>query len=187
MFILSILSFVWRTGSVVDPTERPPLGVHAALGPRIAVTGVFVLGMVYFALIVKALRRYGTHPGARGAAGRTRPGAAPGRNAGAGAVSDRPRAGDVDAAMERRGRERERSAQRTPRREGSIERRDGARDVDAAEKAKESNPLKALLGLGLTAPGSRDHDSGIGLGLEKGDEETDVVGDSKSWTRSRSH
>ncbi|KAJ7165582.1 hypothetical protein C8R43DRAFT_832680, partial [Mycena crocata] len=58
-FIMSIASFVWRTGSVLDPEERQSLGRHAVLGPRIAITVVLVLGLLYFALIITTLRRYG--------------------------------------------------------------------------------------------------------------------------------
>lgn len=58
-FIVSILSFVWRTGSVLDPSEPAPLGVHAIYGPRIVITLLFVIGMVYFVMIVKTLKSYG--------------------------------------------------------------------------------------------------------------------------------
>ncbi|KAJ7661549.1 hypothetical protein DFH06DRAFT_376054 [Mycena polygramma] len=61
-FIMSITSFVWRTGSVLDPDERQLLGPHAVLGPRIAVTAVLLLGLLYFALIISTLRRYGEPP-----------------------------------------------------------------------------------------------------------------------------
>jgi len=48
LFISAILSFVWHTGSVLDPpSDRDPLDARAALGPRITITGVFVLGLVY--------------------------------------------------------------------------------------------------------------------------------------------
>ncbi|KII83378.1 hypothetical protein PLICRDRAFT_95936 [Plicaturopsis crispa FD-325 SS-3] len=60
LFIVSILSFVWRTGSTADPADPSALPPHAALGPRIAVTAVFALGTVYFALIVRTLKRYGS-------------------------------------------------------------------------------------------------------------------------------
>ncbi|KAJ7499701.1 hypothetical protein FB451DRAFT_43488 [Mycena latifolia] len=58
-FIISIVSFVWRTGSVVDPAERESLGRHAVLGTRIAITVVLLLGLLYFGLIIVTLRRYG--------------------------------------------------------------------------------------------------------------------------------
>ncbi|KAK0455722.1 uncharacterized protein EV420DRAFT_1552868 [Desarmillaria tabescens] len=60
-FVISILSFVWRTGSYVDPDEREGLSPTGALGPRIAITGVFLIGMVYLVLIIKTLKSYGTH------------------------------------------------------------------------------------------------------------------------------
>ncbi|KAJ7721335.1 hypothetical protein DFH07DRAFT_298764 [Mycena maculata] len=58
-FIMSITAFVWRTGSVLDPDERQSLGRHAVLVPRIAVTVVLLLGLLYFGLIIATLRRYG--------------------------------------------------------------------------------------------------------------------------------
>ncbi|KAF5391240.1 hypothetical protein D9757_003010 [Collybiopsis confluens] len=58
LFIVSILSFVWRTGTESDPDERPPLSDKQALGPRIAITLLFLLGMVYFVLIVVTLKSY---------------------------------------------------------------------------------------------------------------------------------
>ncbi|RDB20239.1 hypothetical protein Hypma_012623 [Hypsizygus marmoreus] len=154
LFIASILSFVWRTGSELDPEERPPLSAHAALGPRIAVTGVFGLGMVFFAMIVRTLRSYGMHN-----------------------VGVQPRAGlrarDIDAAMERRGRERQRSTSGSTRRreEAAPERkaRGVAVEVDEVkEGGKDKGGLKGMLGLGLIGVGSREHDSGLHLDLEKG-------------------
>ncbi|KAJ7618440.1 hypothetical protein FB45DRAFT_1063108 [Roridomyces roridus] len=65
-FILSITTFVWRTGSVLDPDERQSLGRHAVLGPRIAVSVVLFIGLVYFGLIIATLRRYGQGPTRRG-------------------------------------------------------------------------------------------------------------------------
>jgi hypothetical protein len=56
---MSITSFVWRTGSVLDPNERQSLGQHAVLGPRIAITVLLFLGLLYFGLIIATLRRYG--------------------------------------------------------------------------------------------------------------------------------
>lgn len=54
------MSFVWRTGDESDPPERSPLGDVAILGPRIAVTFTFLLGMMYFFLIVRTLQSYGS-------------------------------------------------------------------------------------------------------------------------------
>lgn len=59
LFITCILSFVWRTGSAQDLLDRTPLSPHAALGPRIAITALFGLGLIYFLLIVKTFSRYG--------------------------------------------------------------------------------------------------------------------------------
>ena len=59
LFLASILSFVWLTGPGNDPSSRAPLSATAALGPRVAVTGVLVLGLVFLAMIVKTLMRYG--------------------------------------------------------------------------------------------------------------------------------
>ena len=58
-FLASILSFVWRTGSEDDPSSRAPLSATAVLGPRVTITGVLVLGLVYLVMIVKTLVRYG--------------------------------------------------------------------------------------------------------------------------------
>ena len=58
LFLASILSFVWLTGSGNNPSSRAPLSATAALGPRVAVTGVLVLGLVFMAMIVKTLMRY---------------------------------------------------------------------------------------------------------------------------------
>ncbi|KAE9383002.1 hypothetical protein BT96DRAFT_930075 [Gymnopus androsaceus JB14] len=60
-FIVSIISFVWRTGGESDPPERSPLSDRAVLGPRIAVTFIFFLGMMYFFLIVRTLQSYGSN------------------------------------------------------------------------------------------------------------------------------
>ncbi|KAJ3785829.1 hypothetical protein GGU10DRAFT_375436 [Lentinula aff. detonsa] len=66
LFIVSILSFVWRTGAESDPHDRAPLSDRAALGPRIAITFVFFLGMLYFFLIVRTLQSYGSNNAGRG-------------------------------------------------------------------------------------------------------------------------
>lgn len=58
-FITAILSFVWRSGSSTDSSSPGPLSPTAILGPRIAVTSLFIIGLVYFTLIVKTLHNYG--------------------------------------------------------------------------------------------------------------------------------
>lgn len=65
-FIVAILSFVWRTGAVNDPQQPAPLSIQVALIPRIGITATFVLGMVYFALIIRTLQRYGSMHGRTG-------------------------------------------------------------------------------------------------------------------------
>ena len=63
LFISAILTFVWRTGSVLDPPKRDPLGASVALGPRIAITGVLVLGLMYLGMIIRtpSLRNHGSY------------------------------------------------------------------------------------------------------------------------------
>ena len=63
LFFAFILSFVWLTGSGNDPPLRAPLNATAVLGSRVAVTGVLVLGLVFLAMIVKTLMRYGSEWG----------------------------------------------------------------------------------------------------------------------------
>ncbi|KAF9466846.1 hypothetical protein BDZ94DRAFT_1157137, partial [Collybia nuda] len=57
LFVTSILVYVWQTGS--DHGHVLQLSPTMALGPRVAVTGLFGLGMLYFILIIFTLRRYG--------------------------------------------------------------------------------------------------------------------------------
>lgn len=59
----SILSFVWRTGSQSDPSQRPPLSETEILGPRIAITFIVFIGVVYLLLIIRTLKSYGIHGG----------------------------------------------------------------------------------------------------------------------------
>ena len=59
LFLASILSFIWLTRPGNGPPSRAPLSAMADLGPRVAVTGVLVLGLVFLAMIVKTLMRYG--------------------------------------------------------------------------------------------------------------------------------
>ncbi|KAL0954994.1 hypothetical protein HGRIS_003920 [Hohenbuehelia grisea] len=59
-FSASALCYIWRRGSTNDPEDVVRLSPPDDLGPRIAVTGVFCLGLVYFGLIMNTLRRYGS-------------------------------------------------------------------------------------------------------------------------------
>ncbi len=65
--IVSILSFVWRNGSVNDPSTRPPLSPGAALFVRIIITAAIALGLVYMTLIIRTLKKYGSRNGASSA------------------------------------------------------------------------------------------------------------------------
>jgi hypothetical protein len=65
-FIVAILSYVWRTGATNDPANSvwPRLTPQQSLGPRLAITSIVALGLVYFALIVLTFARYAS-PGPR--------------------------------------------------------------------------------------------------------------------------
>jgi hypothetical protein len=58
-FIVAILSFVWRSDSSTDNPSPTPLSPMVILGPRIAITLLFIVGLIYFILIVKTLHNYG--------------------------------------------------------------------------------------------------------------------------------
>ncbi|KAF8890400.1 hypothetical protein BD779DRAFT_1671352 [Infundibulicybe gibba] len=158
LFVVSILSFVWRTGSASDPSHVPLEG-HAALGPRIAITGVFALGMVYFFMIVRTLKRYGVHVGGRGIT-------SVGQDMRAAHNMNRPDA--MAAALEMRGRPRERSTEGGRRRDGE---RNGTARKSHAQRSKELDPASNGLGLslGIDVGGSPRNDSGIAIALEKGE------------------
>ncbi|KAJ7769068.1 hypothetical protein DFH07DRAFT_715511, partial [Mycena maculata] len=57
-FLTCIMSFIWLSGSVQDSIS-PLVSTRDALGPRIGLTCVFSLGLIYFILIVKTFHRYG--------------------------------------------------------------------------------------------------------------------------------
>jgi hypothetical protein len=152
LFLSAILSFVWRTGSASDPSDRLPLGDRAALGPRIAITCVLLLGLGYMAMIIITLKKYGSQPGSI----RTSPNLAMGnRNTmqGGGTPTHgntkKVRARDVDAAMERRGRQREKSTSTTRirRREEDVERRQLGGQSGVGDKGGRNS--KGMHGLGL--------------------------------------
>jgi hypothetical protein len=146
LFIVAILSFVWRTGAANDPDPRSPLSTTGALGPRIAVTGVFGLGMIYFVLIVKTLTSYG---GPRNRDSLWRVGSASnngGSVGGGGVARERERRGEDDT---RRGRERERVRKgRMSQQERERERDDESdRQRDDSERDGENGKEKAASGL----------------------------------------
>ncbi|KAH7099328.1 hypothetical protein BKA62DRAFT_314628 [Auriculariales sp. MPI-PUGE-AT-0066] len=55
-FIVTILAFLWTSGTT-NPPHTPSW--DQALGPRVFVTCVFVLGLVYFLLVITTFRSYG--------------------------------------------------------------------------------------------------------------------------------
>lgn len=52
------MAFVWRTGTV-DAITSSMLSQETALGPRVAISAVLGLGVLYFLLILNTFRRYG--------------------------------------------------------------------------------------------------------------------------------
>ncbi|PBK65565.1 hypothetical protein ARMSODRAFT_960936 [Armillaria solidipes] len=158
-FIISILSFVWRTGSYVDPDSREGLSPTGALGPRIAITGVFLIGMAYLVLIVKTLKSYGMHwvlksVGQAGVQEEEPRGRARERGTSSQA-SRRPRSERYDHVPEA-------TARGTPdlRKDKVVE------EVTEAE-VKESSRLRTLLGLGLNRSPPATSDLERGLPVEK--------------------
>jgi len=61
MFLVSILSYVWRAGATNDPESGgwPRLTPAQALGPRLAITAFVVLGLVNFLMILRTFKKYG--------------------------------------------------------------------------------------------------------------------------------
>lgn len=59
-FIVSILSYVWRSGATNDPENGgwPRLTPTQALGPRLAITTFVILGLLNFLMILKTFRKY---------------------------------------------------------------------------------------------------------------------------------
>lgn len=162
LFLSSILSFVWRTGSVLDPEDRPPLGARAILGPRIAITLVFFLGIVYLALIVRTLKKYGSQQNAAraliqvGSSGRVDHLAANGNvTTTRGKTAKHKHKHKHDGVMERRGRERERSSLPRVRRREDMD-TEGRRWKDhSSVEALGPKGVSGLFGIG-SRPDSRD-------------------------------
>lgn len=167
-FIVAILSFVWRSGSSNDPDPNGNITTssRAALGPRIAITCVLALGLIYFALIVKTLRSYGTHVfdaprSLHGPAGGASPSHTP-----------RSRARDVEPGLEQRGRQQERRREKGPTPDLPAQPVVEVVNVEAdlPEYSKDAGKWKKNM-LGLTRYGSREPESGGGgedVDLEKG-------------------
>ena len=58
-FVISIMAFVWRTGTIEDASQTPIIS-HDALAPRIIVTCLFSLGLVYLIFIRITFQKYGS-------------------------------------------------------------------------------------------------------------------------------
>ncbi|PPR01619.1 hypothetical protein CVT24_005846 [Panaeolus cyanescens] len=58
-YLVCIMTFVWRTGAATD-SDHQPSSDHRILAPRIVVSVILALGIIYLALILKTLRRYGS-------------------------------------------------------------------------------------------------------------------------------
>ena len=58
MYIVCIMSFVWRTGTT-DDANRGPMVPEKALAFRIIISVALSLGLLYFVLIATTLRKYG--------------------------------------------------------------------------------------------------------------------------------
>jgi hypothetical protein len=56
-FVVAITSFVWRTGARGESQQA--LSRTQEYGPRVAITCQLLLGLVYFAFVIRTFRRYG--------------------------------------------------------------------------------------------------------------------------------
>jgi hypothetical protein len=152
IFMVTILSFVWRTGSTADPPNGPPpLNPTAALGPRVGITFLAFIGLVYLILIVRTLKSYGLHGGNSQnilTSPQTRLGILGRPNTPIG--GDHSMSHDhnalLEAALERRGRERTRSVdvrngRRREERPEVREHREEYLGVPARERILEGNEL----------------------------------------------
>lgn len=135
-FCVAIMSYVWRTGSSADPPDgvRPPLSPGQALAVRIVLSTIFVLGVVYFILILRTFSSYGERE-----TGWRRSWLATGHPA-AGRARERRRQDDERERDRDRGRQREREQQRRE----TLERLEREQEKDADEKAQ-----SPVMGLGL--------------------------------------
>lgn len=57
LFVVCVMTFVWRTGSGNDPSL--PLPSQVVFGLRIAISAVLSLGILYLVLILHTFSRYG--------------------------------------------------------------------------------------------------------------------------------
>ncbi|KAJ3508186.1 hypothetical protein NLJ89_g5893 [Agrocybe chaxingu] len=159
-----------RSGRAVAPE------CQGALVPRIIITSVFVLGMVYLCMIVKTLKKYGSHqssarallrvghlPPDRNEIGATRVEAYANR----GRSKTKKVGGDGDE-MERRGRERHRSTSTHVRRR-----------EDDLEEPREKRTRKDAGHLGFKKAHSPGFKGSLGSGLASRVEMTEPTGDAE--------
>ncbi|KAG1800327.1 uncharacterized protein HD556DRAFT_1230443 [Suillus plorans] len=132
-FIAAILSFVWRSDSSTDNTSPAPLSPTAVLGPRIAITALFIVGLIDFVLIVNTLHNYG----------RTRDVEAEMRLLGTGESTQAHRA-SADREREDRGRRAGHLSRGRARFAGE------GRGRPDGDRPSEGGVLSAVTGLGLT-------------------------------------
>ncbi|KAI0287228.1 hypothetical protein BC826DRAFT_1045778 [Russula brevipes] len=128
-FLVAIMSFVWRTGA--EGQSNSALPRKQAYGPRIGVTCQLLLGLVYFAFVIRTFRNYG-ESGRKARVVR--------------------RLTDVQIELETRGeleREREREGERNDLFARTRENEDGTRDrgrrrADGSLRQKEKPPTNKL-------------------------------------------
>ena len=58
LFLVSIMTFVWRAGTA-DERTGPTASFAQALAPRIIISAVLAVGALYFVLVVQTFARYG--------------------------------------------------------------------------------------------------------------------------------
>ena len=137
-FITAILSFVWRSGDTSDSLSPAPLSTTAIVGPRVAVTSLFLLGLVYFTMIVKTLQNYGSTRDEDGEMRLLEPDEAPQTLSSA----------EVEREHEREREDQGRRALHRPR--GRPRVKGEARARYDADRPSEGGVLSAVTGLGLT-------------------------------------
>ncbi|KAF8905728.1 hypothetical protein CPB84DRAFT_562685 [Gymnopilus junonius] len=168
LFISAILSFVWRTGSVLDPANPSPLGPRLALALRILITSAFALGMIYLCMIIKTLKKYGSHQSSTkaillaGLTTNTRTGIGSPREMThkLNVDDDERKLGGVDDEMTERGRSRERERSRSAHKKSGKHKIWSLRDTGRKEHGSRRGALGPLFGFGVGT--SKSH-SGDGL------------------------
>uniref|UniRef100_A0A0W0G1K8 Uncharacterized protein n=1 Tax=Moniliophthora roreri TaxID=221103 RepID=A0A0W0G1K8_MONRR len=183
LFVVSILSFVWRTGAVDDPQQREGLSPTGILGPRIAITTVFAIGLLYLIAIIRTLKSYGRiesieeRKGSRFYAHHHQPPSRmnPPSRRGAGAGDDRRGRGMEGGTIPlRRSIEQGRgnTAERARGRSHSVSKRGAGTGTDPTDSVK-TTPKGAPVGLGLSGMNANNGNvnSIVGSGTVRGSAE----------------